>query len=224
MEINTLKHSLSSKPKENFPLDVFYSIYVTNINTLCSASDTLSLQIPHTTLHCCFLRLFCFGCIYMEWPSPSSLTETLSGLIQIKSKNIYFPKIVDLPCFLFCADVLIHSTSPGLLLPILRSDLTTIFEQSERFELHANFAEKDSAVGIGTHAMFLVIPKWGCMFSVCSKFTVQYYNTSDVWQRKLSWAIGWKYNSYGGWCCITHIKCFLCTNRRLMLYVIAACS
>ena len=66
MEINTLKHSLSCKPKENFSLDAFYSIYITNINTLCSASDTLSLQIALTTLHCWFPRLFCFGCIYME--------------------------------------------------------------------------------------------------------------------------------------------------------------
>ena len=74
------------------------------------------------TLHCWFLRLFYFGSICMEWPSPSFPTETLSGLIQIKSKNISFPKIVDLPCFLFRAAVFIHSTisrSPGCLLPVL---------------------------------------------------------------------------------------------------------
>ena len=36
----------------------------------------------HQTLHCCrFLRLLCFRSIYMEWPSPSCPTETLSGLI-----------------------------------------------------------------------------------------------------------------------------------------------
>ena len=55
--------------------------------------------------------LFCFQFIYMEWPSPSSWTETLSGLIQMEPENISFPKTVDVPCFLICAAVLIHLRS-----------------------------------------------------------------------------------------------------------------
>ena len=57
-------------------------------HTLRSASHTLSLQIPRTRLdlHCWFPRLFCFPSINMEyiWPSPSSQTETLSGLVQMQ--------------------------------------------------------------------------------------------------------------------------------------------
>ena len=34
-------------------------------------------------LHCWFPRLFCLRFIYMEWPSPSSPTETFSGLSQV---------------------------------------------------------------------------------------------------------------------------------------------
>ena len=37
----------------------------------------------HQILHCWFPRLLCFQSINMEWPSPSSPTETLSGLIQM---------------------------------------------------------------------------------------------------------------------------------------------
>ena len=48
----------------------------------------------------------------MEWPSPSSPTETLSGLIEMWPKNISFPKTVDLLCFLFRAAVFIHLKSP----------------------------------------------------------------------------------------------------------------
>ena len=47
----------------------------------------------------------------MEWSSPSSPTETLSGLIQVQPKNVSVPKTIDLPCFLFRAAVLIHLKS-----------------------------------------------------------------------------------------------------------------
>ena len=62
------------------------------------------------------LCLFCFRSISMKWPSPSSLTETLSGLIQIWSINISFPKILDLQCFLFRASLSIPSL-PGICCP-----------------------------------------------------------------------------------------------------------
>ena len=41
----------------------------------------------------------------VEWPSPSSLTGTLSGLIQVKPQNFSFSKTIDLPCFPFHAAV-----------------------------------------------------------------------------------------------------------------------
>ena len=82
----------------------------------------------HKTLHCWFPRLFCFQSINMEWPSPSSLTEALSVLIQIKSKNMSFPKIVDLQCFLF--HVSIHSKSPGRLLPNLSCIYLALYSQN----------------------------------------------------------------------------------------------
>ena len=47
--------------------------------TLCSAFDTLIPQIPRTRLP----RIFCLQSISMEWLSPSSLTETLSRLVQV---------------------------------------------------------------------------------------------------------------------------------------------
>ena len=57
----------------------------------------------HQALHCWLPRLFCFRSIYMEWPSPSSLTETLSGLIQILPENISFPNcrpaLFSVPCW-----------------------------------------------------------------------------------------------------------------------------
>ena len=40
-------------------------------------------------------------------PSPSSLTETLSGLVQVNLKSLLFPQIIDLPCFPFHAAVFI---------------------------------------------------------------------------------------------------------------------
>ena len=43
----------------------------------------------------------------------------LPSALQICSKNISFPKILDLPCFLFRADVFIHSKSPGRMLSVL---------------------------------------------------------------------------------------------------------
>ena len=41
-----------------------------------------------------------------DTPAPSSPTETLSGLLQIKPQDISFSKTIDLPCFLFRAGVL----------------------------------------------------------------------------------------------------------------------
>lgn len=49
----------------------------------------------------------CFQSVYREWPSPSSMTETLSGLIKCNLKKKNSPKTVDLPCFLFCVVVFI---------------------------------------------------------------------------------------------------------------------
>ena len=59
-------------------------------------SPGFSLQI----IHCWFLRLFCLRPLYMEWPSPSSPTETLSGL-QTNRRQLFFQNI-DLP---FCGYV-----------------------------------------------------------------------------------------------------------------------
>ena len=84
--------------------------------TLRSISDTQPPASLHQTLHCWFLHLFYFWSISMEWPSPSSLIETLSRLIQIWSKKISFPKIVDLPCFLFSAS-LFSPSLPGICCP-----------------------------------------------------------------------------------------------------------
>ena len=81
--------------------------HYTPSHTLHSASDTHSLTVPHTkfdshppdsshqTVHCWFPRLFCFQ------SSPSSPTETLSGLLQIEPHDISFSKTTDLPCFQF---------------------------------------------------------------------------------------------------------------------------
>ena len=43
--------------------------------------------------------LFCLLSLYMEWPSPSSSKETLSGLLQIWPKNISSSKTIDPLCF-----------------------------------------------------------------------------------------------------------------------------
>ena len=57
----------------------------------------------HRTFLCWFPRLFCFRSITMEWPSPSSPTETLSGLLRIKAQGVSFSKPTDLPCFTYRA-------------------------------------------------------------------------------------------------------------------------
>ena len=54
----------------------------------------------HQTLHCWFPRAFS-----VFSPSPSSPTETLSGLLQIKPQDISFSKTIALPCFPFHAVV-----------------------------------------------------------------------------------------------------------------------
>ena len=48
----------------------------------------------------------------MEWPSPSSPTETLSGLVQKQPKILSYPKAVDLPYFLVRAAAFIRPKSP----------------------------------------------------------------------------------------------------------------
>ena len=57
-------------------------------------------QLPgfsHHTFHCWLPRLFCLQPLYLEWPSPSSPTQTLTGLLQIKPQDISFSKTTDLP-------------------------------------------------------------------------------------------------------------------------------
>ena len=66
--------------------------------THCSDPDTLSPQIPHTRLPTVDAHAFSMP-LYAEWPSPSSPTETLSGLLQIKPQNVSFPKTTDLSFF-----------------------------------------------------------------------------------------------------------------------------
>ena len=61
--------------------------------------------------HCWFPGLFCLWSLYMELPSPSSLTETRSGPIQVKPYDIFPPKTLDLPCFPFRAVVFIRLKS-----------------------------------------------------------------------------------------------------------------
>ena len=51
---------------------------------ISTALQTKVMRAIHQTLHCWFPCLFfCFWSICMERPSPSSLTKTLSGLIQM---------------------------------------------------------------------------------------------------------------------------------------------
>ena len=69
------------------------------------------------------------------------------------------------------------------------------------------------------------IPQQGYCFFSCTKFSVWHYKTFNVWQSKLLWAIGQKYNNHECWCCSTRIKwCFLHTNQSLLLHMIAICS
>ena len=93
------------------------SVTVSNFThppVLCSTSDTLSLQIPCTMLPCTFSI---FGpSTWNEFPLPLWQKPSLGSF---RSKNISFPKIVDLPYFLFHADVFIHFKSRGHLLPVL---------------------------------------------------------------------------------------------------------
>ena len=57
--------------------------------------------------------------------SDTSTEGKLSGVLEnfcVSPKYlIIMSEIVDLPCFLFRADVFIHSKSPGRLLPVLLS-------------------------------------------------------------------------------------------------------
>ena len=73
---------------------------------ILSASSSL-----HQTLYCLFPCLLCLRSLYTKWPSPSSPTESLSGLIQVKTQNNSFAKTIDLPCFPFHAAVFTRDKS-----------------------------------------------------------------------------------------------------------------
>ena len=45
--------------------------------------------------------------LYQLYLIPSSPTETLSGLVLVRTQKIYFHKTIDLPCFLFNAAVFV---------------------------------------------------------------------------------------------------------------------
>ena len=78
-----------------------------NTDALIMTNEHKKGQGSMQLLQCCtFPGLFCLQPLYLEWPSPSSLTETLSGLLQIKPQDISFPKTIDLPCFPFSASSL----------------------------------------------------------------------------------------------------------------------
>ena len=47
-------------------------------------------DLSYHTFHCWFSCFFCLRSLYMEWPSLSSPTETLSGLLQIPSPRVTF--------------------------------------------------------------------------------------------------------------------------------------
>ena len=71
----------------------------------------LSTQPPDSSLqtfHCCFSHLFWLHPLYIQWPSPSSPTETFSGWLQIQPQDGSFPKTIDLPCFAFRAVVFLR--------------------------------------------------------------------------------------------------------------------
>ena len=61
---------------------------------LCRATG-----LPTLPKSCWFLCFFCLRYLYMKWPSPSSPTETLSGLLQVKPQDISFLKTINLLCF-----------------------------------------------------------------------------------------------------------------------------
>ena len=56
-----------------------------------------------TGLWCRFLRLFCLWLLCVEWPPPSSLTESISGLLT--TRLISFFRLMDPPCFLLHPDI-----------------------------------------------------------------------------------------------------------------------
>ena len=86
---------------------------------LCSASDTLSLQISRTSLSTVGARAFSvfFPSAWNDLPLPLRRKPSLDS---VKPKNIYFPETIDAPCFPFCTAVFIHRMSCLCLRPVLR--------------------------------------------------------------------------------------------------------
>ena len=82
--------------------------------TLRSSFDTLSLQIPRTRLSTVGSRAFFVFCpsAWNDLPLPLRQKPSLDPF-KSNLKTFLFRKIVDVPCFLFRADVFIHSRSHG---------------------------------------------------------------------------------------------------------------
>ena len=92
---------------------------------LHSASDTLSLQIPHTRLSPIGSRAFSVfsPSVWNDLPLP--LWQKLSlDSFKCNLKPFLFP------CFLFRADVFIHFKFPGHLLPILSCVYLALYSQN----------------------------------------------------------------------------------------------
>ena len=94
-----------------------------------SASDTLSPQIPRTRLStvgsCAFSVFGPFT--WNDLPLPLWQKPSLDSF---RSNLKTFPKTVDLPCFVFHADVFIHSRSPRHLLPFWAVYILALYGQN----------------------------------------------------------------------------------------------
>lgn len=88
--------------------------------TVCNSTHPLLLILSassapsslYQTLHQCFSCLFCLKPLYLEWPSPSSPTKTLSGLIQIQPWTFLFWRQKTYNVFPYRTAVLLHCLGP----------------------------------------------------------------------------------------------------------------
>ena len=77
-----------------WPSSTWHTLHYSSLQICCTKFSAVGSHA---------FSVFSWLSIHIKWPFPSSPTETLSRLLQIKPEHISFSKTIDLPCFLFHA-------------------------------------------------------------------------------------------------------------------------
>ena len=109
----------TSSPPSTPKLPFLHSLVLPRVAMVCFAE--VHIKVPrhssYQTLHRWFPRLFCLRSLYIEWPSPSSPTETLSAGTPSSQNSRHLFSQYYRPAMFFCSVLLFLSVSSQCLLP-----------------------------------------------------------------------------------------------------------